>query len=95
MMSYEWMDRAACKGLTHKMFPAFHNDKNYVKEAREICRGCPVREQCLDYALEFSAAEMHGVWAGMTGNQLAREQRKRGITEFRPTTLSILGLGLR
>lgn len=89
-MSFEWMNRAACKGLTHKMFPTHHNDKTYVVEAKAICDSCPVRRECLDYALEFTASEMHGIWAGMTSNQLAREQRTRGITSTRPTAVSIL-----
>jgi WhiB family redox-sensing transcriptional regulator len=90
LMSFEWMNRAACKGLTHKMFPVKFNDKTYIIEAKKICASCPVSKPCLEYALEFTATEMHGVWAGLTHNQLAREQRKRGMTEFRPTTLSIL-----
>ena len=93
LMSFEWMQRAACKGLTHKMFPGKFNDKGYVIEAREICARCPVSEDCLDYALQFVATEMHGVWAGLTNGQLAREQRRRGMTVFRPTTLSILNQG--
>lgn len=92
-MSYEWMDKAACKGLTHKMFPAYDNDKNYVTEAKAICSTCPVIEPCLNYALEFSANEQHGVWAGLTSGQLAREQRRRGIKTFRATSLAILALG--
>ena len=92
-MSFEWMDRAACKGLTHKMFPSEFKDVSYVSEAREICSGCPVAVECLEYALEFTAVEMHGVWAGLTSNQLAREQRRRGVVPSRATIAQIFNHG--
>ena len=34
------------------------------KMARELCQGCPLRLQCLEYALE--AKEPFGIWGGMT-----------------------------
>ena len=88
------MQRAACKGRTKDMFPGEFNDKRYVEQAREICKYCTVRPACLEYALSFPANEMHGVWASLTPNQLAREQRKRGIKPTRSTYVSILGQGI-
>ncbi len=32
--------------------------------AKEMCLRCPIKEQCLDYALE--AKEMSGIWGGLT-----------------------------
>jgi WhiB family redox-sensing transcriptional regulator len=80
-----WMNRANCLGMTYKMFPQHHKDITYIQEAREICDGCKVREECLEYALEFPPADMHGVWAGLTSRQLAAEQKRRGIKAVRPT----------
>lgn len=80
-----WMDEAACKGKTEMMFPYAENDITYIRGARKLCKSCPVREQCEEYALEFPSGDMHGVWAGMTPRQLAKEQRVRGITPTRPT----------
>lgn len=85
-----WMVKAACRGKTDLMFPKSFNDKSYVTQARALCRECPVREQCLDYAVQFVASDMHGIWAGCTSAQLAREQRKRGMTEFRPALLTFI-----
>jgi WhiB family redox-sensing transcriptional regulator len=81
----DWFGRAACKGKTELMFPKKHKDITYIAQARAICKTCPVREQCLEYALEFPAADMHGVWAGLTSRQLAAEQRRRKIKPTRPT----------
>lgn len=83
--------KAACLGLTHKMFPQHHKDITYILEAREICSGCKVREECLNYALEFPPADMHGVWAGLTSRQLAAEQKRRGIKAVRPTLAQMWG----
>ena len=63
-------EHAACKGKTNLMFPKEHKDITYIAEARAICKTCPVQKLCLEYALDFPAADMHGVWAGLTSRQL-------------------------
>jgi WhiB family redox-sensing transcriptional regulator len=82
---FKWMDEANCKGRTYLMFPKEHKDITYIQQARAICEECPVKSKCLEYALEFPPADMHGVWAGMTSRQIAAEQRKRGVKPLRPT----------
>jgi hypothetical protein len=82
---------AGCKGKTHLMFPKEHKDITYIAEARAICKSCPVQSKCLEYALEFPAADMHGVWAGLTSRQLAAEQRRRGVKPIRPTLSQMWG----
>ena len=84
-------EHAACKGKTNLMFPKEHKDITYIAEARAICKSCPVQKKCLEYALEFPAADMHGVWAGLTSRQLAAEQRRRGIKPLRPTLSQMWG----
>lgn len=81
----KWMDMANCKGKTQLMFPKEHKDITYIAKARAICKECLVRRYCLDYALQFPPADMHGVWAGLTSRQLAAEQRKRKIKPSKPT----------
>ncbi len=87
----DWFGEAACKGLTNLMFPKEHKDITYIAEARRICSNCPVKGPCLEYALEFPAADMHGVWAGLTSRQLAAEQRRRGVKPTRPTLAQMWG----
>ena len=82
---YAWMDEGNCKNQTHLMFPKEHKDITYIAEARALCEDCKVKPECLEYALEFPPADMHGVWAAMTSRQLAAEQKRRGIKPTRPT----------
>ena len=86
-----WTHLANCLGKTELMFPKEYKDITYITKARQICKNCPVKDLCLDYALEFPPADMHGVWAGLTPRQLAAEQRKRGITPIRPTIAQMWG----
>ena len=73
-----WFNDASCRGQTALMFP-------------KLCRTCPVINDCLEYALEFPPADMHGVWAGLTSRQLAAEQRRRKIKPTRPTLAQMWG----
>lgn len=84
-----WMDFAACKGKTAEMFPRKHKDITYIPGARKLCQSCPVEEQCLEYALQFPATDIHGVWARLTPRQLAAEQRRRGIKPTKPTNAAM------
>lgn len=86
-----WFDYASCKGKTELMFPKQHKDITYIAQARAICKTCPVKKHCLEYALEFPPADMHGVWAGLTSRQLAAEQRRRKIKPIRPTLAQMWG----
>ena len=90
-----WTDIGNCKGKGHLMFPKKHKDITYISEARKICRACTVKVECLDYALSFPAADMHGVWAGLTPRQLAREQKARGVMPTKPTIAEFMADMLR
>ena len=75
MPSLEWRDRAACADTPkHLFFPA---PGESLKPAKAICATCPVRAECLDYAL--SQPEMRGVWGGTS------ERQRRGMNP-RPVT---------
>jgi len=74
-----WSNDALCKDKTHMMFPREHKDLSYISEARRLCRQCPVRRECLEYALQFPASDQHGVWAGLTPRQLDAEAKRRGV----------------
>ena len=65
-----WQQQAACRGPIAKVFyPPNAPEGRSAREAREarakaICRGCPVRAQCLEYALAIR--EPHGIWGGLS-----------------------------
>jgi hypothetical protein len=86
-----WFDQANCKGKTHLMFPKEHKDITYISGARTLCDNCTVQTDCIEYALSFPPADMHGVWAGLTSRQLANEQKRRGIKHTRPTLSQMWG----
>jgi WhiB family redox-sensing transcriptional regulator len=64
-----WQGRAACRGPnTAVFFPPSHFERKDDRELREtrakaICRSCPVRRDCLEYALRIH--EQHGIWGGL------------------------------
>lgn len=68
----EWMQYGLCKGHTNIFFPARGQNKKF-KLAKKICESCPVKKQCLDFALENE--EMHGVW-GATSERTRRVMRR-------------------
>lgn len=75
-----WQDRAFCAGRDGQVFFAPDGERPPERELREasakaICARCPVRAQCLDYALTKSIK--HGIWGGLNSEERARERRRR------------------
>lgn len=62
-------------GLCHDMDGDVFFDAGRVDEALAICARCPVRETCLEYAIENKVED--GVWGGVDMAPLQR-QRKSG-----------------
>ena len=46
-----------------------------VNRALRVCDGCPVRQQCLDFALR--SGEKDGIWGGTTPEERIRARRAR------------------
>ncbi len=51
------------------------------KQAKRICRDCPVRFECLSYAMDHPVD--HGIWGGMTERERLRWRRKAGRAGWR------------
>ncbi len=68
-----WQVRGACRGPQASVFfpPSTfeRKDEKVEREARAkgICNTCPVRQPCLDYAIQIR--EPHGIWGGMNENE--------------------------
>ena len=78
-----WQFRGACRGEDASLFfaPSYF-ERREEKDAREakakaICARCPVRIDCLDYALGIR--EPHGVWGGMNEQERRRLLREREL----------------
>lgn len=75
----EWRSRAAC--LSHAAVVFFGVDdietpverRHREEQAKRICAACPVRVECLEYALTMR--EPYGIWGGLT--EIERKARIR------------------
>jgi WhiB family transcriptional regulator, redox-sensing transcriptional regulator len=72
-MDTSWMARGNCRDEVPARF--FPSDGVGVDHARRICATCPVREPCLEYALEQRID--HGVWGGASERERRRILKRR------------------
>jgi WhiB family redox-sensing transcriptional regulator len=71
-----WQVRANCMGVDPDLF--FPERGASTREAKEVCRGCVVREDCLEYAL--SNSEKFGIWGGLSERERRRIRRARALS---------------
>lgn len=69
-----WQDSANCLGADPDLF--FPGAGESSHDAKEICRGCTVRLDCLEFAL--TNGEKFGIWGGLTERERRRLKRQRG-----------------
>jgi WhiB family redox-sensing transcriptional regulator len=74
-----WLDRAACRDLDPERFFPESGEQTKAAEAKAICSGCQVRDQCLDLAVTAAGGidADHGVFGGTLP---AERSRLRGNT---------------
>ncbi|MGH9089862.1 MAG: WhiB family transcriptional regulator [Acidimicrobiales bacterium] len=70
-----WQAQANCMGVDPDLF--FPERGASTREAKEVCRGCVVREDCLEYAL--ANGEKFGIWGGMSERERRRLRRARAL----------------
>ena len=63
-----WMRQANCVDADPALF--FPERGEPSAPAKAICLACPVRVECLNYALSIN--ERHGIWGGTSENGTAR-----------------------
>ena len=51
------------------------------KTAKRMCRSCPVRRDCLNYAMDSPVD--HGIWGGLTERERRRIRRQAGKSDWR------------
>ena len=80
----DWQTHGLCRSLDSNIFfPPSQFEHKPEREAREkrakaICGECPVRGECIDWAL--STKEPHGVWGGHSESE--RKQILLGKTKI-------------
>ncbi len=72
-MDNEWMAEGNCRTEAPSMF--FPSDGVGVEVARRICATCPVKEPCLEFAIETN--QKYGIWGGLTDKERASLKRRR------------------
>ena len=60
-----WMEAGSCASVGSDLW--FPEMGGATKQAKLICHGCPVRVECLDYALEHN--EVFGIWGEMSTHE--------------------------
>lgn len=68
-----WQGQGNCLGVDPDLF--FPERGGSTREAKAVCRGCVVREACLEYAL--ANGEKFGIWGGLSERERRRIRRQR------------------
>lgn len=73
-----WREKASCRDLDTAIF--FADTPDGLETAKSICRGCPVRKECFDFALR--TRQNYGVWGGENFDD-AKRLRRNAATKAR------------
>ncbi|HEX2048812.1 MAG TPA: WhiB family transcriptional regulator [Acidimicrobiales bacterium] len=85
---YAWRDGAACKDSHPELFFPIGSTGDALEEiaaAKAICRSCPVRRECLAFAVETN--QESGVWGGLSEDE-RRPLRREWVARRRQSLAS-------
>jgi WhiB family redox-sensing transcriptional regulator len=74
-----WQMLSNCLGVDPDLF--FPERGASTKDAKAVCQGCIVREDCLEYAL--TNREKFGIWGGLSERERRRIRRERAQARAR------------
>lgn len=66
---------AACNGMPTDIFFPLSGQNNQLEFAKAICKGCPVKDKCLQDNLH----EQFGVWGGTSERQRKRIRKEKHV----------------
>lgn len=72
---FERASEGACHGLSTSLFFPAQGENKLVHEAKKVCAGCVVREECLEFAL--AADIKFGIFGGTSEKQRRQMRRRR------------------
>ena len=79
----QWIEQAACRGVGNQLF--FSAKPSDIAEAKKFCQTCPVKTECLQFALSFRYNDIYGIWGGKgmwyRKNETARRGKERRSKE--------------
>ena len=75
-MGRGWQSRGLCRDVDPELLHPLPKDHKATARAKKVCSRCPVRTECLEFAL---ARPVSGIWAGTT------EDERRAIRQSRRT----------
>lgn len=70
-------DKAACRGCAPDLWYPERGESH--RHAIDICNTCPVRDDCLEFALTNN--ERYGIWGGYSERQRRRMRAERRKNE--------------
>ncbi len=73
-----WRSAAACLLADPDLFFPISSAgpaERQIARAKRICAGCPVRQECLEFAL--SQGQAYGIWGGTTPEDRQRDRRRK------------------
>jgi WhiB family redox-sensing transcriptional regulator len=91
-----WRALAGCRATDPDLFfPVSVSGRSLaqVTEAKAICAACPVRRECLAFAIE--TGQVHGIWGGLTEEE-RRQVLRRADNRARspgPAAVRLIGKG--
>lgn len=93
-----WRQQASCLGRDPELFFPIGTTGPSVPQlaaAKGVCAECPVRQTCLDWALD--AGVDHGVWGGLSENERRSLKRRTAWRQrqVRDRTLTLVAGGPR
>ena len=84
-IDYSWHGKAACNDIdTYKFYVGRGHKVN--QEVSDACATCPVKDECLQHALEY---EDYGYWAGTNPVQRSKMRRQLGI-RLKPVSYDVI-----
>jgi len=85
-----WKAAAACSGVDPDLFypewPPTAESRDQAAEAKRVCRACPVRLECLAYAL--ATGEELGIWGGLNERERRRVRRLMVLVRKQPAAVA-------
>lgn len=89
-----WTASAACRGMDPAVFHPQrhgHDQAKRSRAAKEVCRRCPVEDECLAFALMTEpVGSESGIWGGMTPEE--RRELRRLLERSEPE-VQVAGIG--